>query len=44
MNTKQELNNTVFSKETLEPIMIEIGKIENNTVGIFVLILFIFSS
>tara|TARA_B100001057_G_C22558350_1_gene836252 strand:+ start:704 stop:856 length:153 start_codon:yes stop_codon:yes gene_type:complete len=39
---KHKLNNKTFSNETLEPKTIEIGKIENNIFGIFVLILFIF--
>ena len=35
-------NNTLFSKEALDPIMIEIGRIENSIIGIFVLMIFIF--
>ena len=41
MNTKHKLNKIVFINETLEPKIIEIGKIEN-IFGIFVFTLFIF--
>ena len=42
MNKKHKLNKIVFINETLEPKIIEIGKIEKNIFGIFVFILFIF--
>ena len=40
MNTKHKPSKTVLINEKLEPIIIEIGKIENNIIGKFILIVF----
>ena len=42
MNKKHRPNNTLLSKEALDPIIIEIGRIENSIIGIFFLVIFIF--
>ena len=42
-NKKHKLSKTVLIKEKLEPMIIEIGKIENNIIGIFFFIFSIFS-
>ena len=33
MNTKHRLSKTISINEKLEPIIIEIGKVENNIIG-----------
>ena len=37
MNTKHKPSRTVLANEKLEPMIIEIGKIENNIIGTFIL-------
>ena len=42
MNMKHKPNKTVLINEKLGPIIIEIGKIENNIVGIFIFMFSVF--
>ena len=42
MNTKHKLSKTILTNEKLEPMIIEIGKIENNIIGKFILTFSIF--